>query len=112
MSHFFASGGQSIGACFSTSNFNEYSGLIPFRIDWFDLLAVQVTLESLLQHHNLQASIVQLSALFMVQLTHLYMATGKNKALIIQTFVGKVTSLLFKMLSRFVIVFLPRSSAF
>ena len=97
---------------FSTSNFNEYSGLIPFRIDWFDLLAVQVTLESLLQHHNLQASIVQLSALFMVQLTHLYMATGKNKALIIQTFVGKVTSLLFKMLSRFVIVFLPRSSAF
>ena len=97
---------------FSISTSNEYSGLIPFRIDWFDLLAVQVTLESLLQHHNLQASIVQLSALFMVQLTHLYMATGKNKALIIQTFVGKVTSLLFKMLSRFVIVFLPRSSAF
>ena len=93
---------------FSLSPSNEYSGLISFRIDWFDL-EVQGTLKSLLQHHNSKASILQHSALFMVQLSHLYMATGKTIALTIWTFVGKVMSLLFNTLSRFVIAFLPRS---
>ena len=95
---------------FSISPFNECSELISFRIDWFDFLAVQETLKSLLQHHSLKASILQCSAFFMVQLSHPYMTTGKTTALtIIRTFVGKVMSLLFNMLSRFVIAFLPRS---
>ena len=94
---------------FSISPSNEYSGLISFRIDWFDLLAVQGALKSLLQHCNLIASVLQCSASFMVQLSHLYLTTGKNIALTIRNFVGKVMSLLFNMLSRFVIAFLPRS---
>ena len=88
---------------------NEYSEQISFRIDWLDLLAVQGILKSFLQHHSLKASIHWLSAFFMVQLSHPYMTTGKTIALTIQTFVSKVTSLLFNMLSRFVIAFLPRS---
>ena len=94
---------------FSISPSNEYSGLISFRMDWFDLLEVQGTLKSLLQHHNLKASILQHSAFFMVQLSHPYMTTGKTIALTRRTFVGKVMSLLFNMLSRLVIIFLPRS---
>ena len=94
---------------FSISPSNEYSGLIPFRIDWFDLLAVQGTLKSLLQHHSSKASILRHSAFFMVQLSHPYMATGKTIALTIWTFVSKVMSLLFNMLSKFVITFLPGS---
>ena len=110
MSQFFPSGGQSVGASTSASSpSNEYLGLISFRIDWFDLLAVQVTLKSLLQHHSSKASILQLSAFFMVQLSHTYMTTGKTVTLTIWTFVGKVMSLLFNTLSRFVIAFLPRS---
>ena len=93
----------------SISPSNEYSGLISFRIDWFDLLAVQGTLKSLLQHHSSKASILWCSAFFMVQLSHLYMTTGKTIAFTIWTFVGKVMSLLFNELSRFVIAFLPRS---
>ena len=88
---------------------NEYSGLITFRIDWFDLLAVQGTLKSLFQHHSSKASIFRHSIFFIVQLSHLYMTTGKTIALTIWTCVGKVMCLLFNMLSRFVIVFLPRS---
>ena len=88
---------------------SEYSGLISFRIDWFDLLAIQGTLKSLLQHHSSKASILGLSALFMVQISHPYMNIGKTITLIIWTFVDKVISLLFNMLSRFVIAFLPRS---
>ena len=88
---------------------NEYSDLISFRSGWFDLLAVQGTLKSLLQHHSLKASILWLSAFFMVQLSHPYMTTGKTIALARQTFVSKVISLLINMLSRFVIAFLPRS---
>ena len=80
---------------FSISPSNEYSGLISIRNDWFVLLAVQGTLQSLLQHHNLKASILQCSAFFMVHLSHLYMTTGKTIALTVQTFVGKVMSLLF-----------------
>ena len=94
---------------FNISSSNEYSGLISFRIDWLDLLAVQRTLKSLLQHHNSKASILQHSAFFMVQLSHLYVTTGKTIALTGRTFVGKVTSLLFNMLSRLGITFLPRS---
>ena len=94
---------------FSISPSNEYSGLISFRIDWLDLLAVQGTLKSLLQHHSSKASILRCSAFLMVQLSHPYMTTGKIIALTIWTFVGKVMSLLFNMLSRFVTVFLPRS---
>ena len=94
---------------FSISPSNEYSGLISLGIDWFDLLAVQGTLKSLLQHHSSNASILQHSAFFMVQLSHPYMTTGKSIALIRWTFVGKIMSLLFNMLSRFVITFLPRS---
>ena len=97
---------------FSISPSNEYSGLIAFRIDWFDLLAVQGTLKSLLQHHSSKASILQHSAFFMVQLSHPYMTTGKTIALTIPTFAGKVMSLLFNMLSRLVIAFLPRSKRF
>ena len=88
---------------------NEYLGLISFRIDWLDLLAVQGTLKSLLQHHSSKASILQHSAFFMVQLSHQYTTTGKTIALTRQMFVGKVMSLLFNMLSRLVIAFLPRS---
>ena len=90
-------------------SFHEYSGLVSFRIDWFDLLAVQGTLKCLLQHQNSKASILWCSAFFIVQLSHPYMTTGKTIALIRWTFVGKVMSLLFNMLSRLVIVFLPRS---
>ena len=89
---------------FSTSPSNEYSGLISFRIDWFDLFAVQGALKRLLQHHNLKTSILRHSAFIMVQLSHLYMTTGKIIALTIRTFVGKMISLLFNMLSRFVCV--------
>ena len=94
---------------FSISPSNEYSGLISFRMDWLDLLAVQGTLKSLLQHYGSKASVLRHSAFFMVQLSHPYMTTGKTIALTRQTFVGKVMSLLFNMLSRFVIDFLPRS---
>ena len=93
---------------FSVSPSNECSGLISFRMDWLDLLAVQGTLKSL-QHHSSKASILQHSAFFIVQLSHPYMTTGKTKALTRRTFVGKVMSLLFNMLSRLVIAFLPRS---
>ena len=110
MSQFFTSGGQSPGASASASVLpNEYSELISFKIDWFDLLAVQGTLLSLLQHHNLKASIVGCSAFFMVQFSHLYVTAGKTIALSMWTFVGQVMSLLFNMLSRLVIAFLPRS---
>ena len=88
--------------------FSESSGLIFFRIDWFDLLAVQGTLKSLLQHHSLKTSILWHSAFFMVQLSHPFMITGKTVALTIWTFVGKVMSLLFNTLSRFVTAFFPR----
>ena len=88
---------------------NEYSGLISFRMDWLDLLAVQGTLKSLIQHHRSKASILQCEAFFIVQFSHPYMSTGKTIALTKQIFVGKVMSLLFNMLSRLVIAFLPRS---
>ena len=94
---------------FSISTSNEYSGLISFRMDWLDLLAVQGTLKSLLQHHSSKASILWCSAFFMVQLSHPYMTTGKTIALTRRTFVGKVMSLLLNMPSRLVITFLPRS---
>ena len=94
---------------FSISPFNEHPGLISFRMDWLDLLAAQGTLKSLLQHHSSKASILQRSAFFIVQLSHPYMTTGKTIALTRQTYVGKVMSLLFNMLSRLVITFLPRS---
>ena len=94
---------------FSISPSNEYSELISFRIDWLDLLAVQGTLKSLLQHHRSKASILWCSAFFRVQFSHPYMTTGKTIALTKWTFVGKVMSLLFNMLPRFVIAFLPRS---
>ena len=94
---------------FSISPSNEHSGLISFRMDWLDLLAVQESLKSLFQHHSLKASILQHSAFFTVQLSHPYMTTGKTIALTRQIFVGKVMSLLFNILSRLVIIFLPRS---
>ena len=94
---------------FSISPSNEYSGLISFRMDWLDHLAVQGTLKSLLQHHSSKPSILLRSAFFIVQLSHPYMTTGKTIALTRRTFVGKVMSLLFNMLSRLVISFLPRS---
>ena len=94
---------------FSISPSNEYSGLISFRIDWLDFLAVQGTLKSFLQHHSSKASILRHSAFFTVQLSHPYMTTGKTIALTIQTFVGKIMSLLFNMLSMLVVTFLPRS---
>ena len=106
MSWLFASGGQNIGA---SAPSNEYSGLISFRIDWFDLLAIQETLKSLLQHYNLKALVLLHSAFFMVHLSHLYMTTGKTIALTVWTFVGKVMSQLFNTLSTFVIAFFPRS---
>ena len=94
---------------FSISPCNEYSGLISFRVDWLDLLAVQGTPKSPLQHHNLKASVLRRSAFFTVRLSHPYMTTGKTIALTRWTFVDKVVSLLFNMLSRLVITFLPRS---
>ena len=94
---------------FNISPSNEHPGLISFRMDWFDLLAVQGTLKGLLQHHSCKASILRRSAFFIVQLSHPYMTTGKTIALTRQTFVGKVMSMLFNMLSRLVITFLPRS---
>ena len=94
---------------FSISPSKEHSGLISFRMDWLDLLAVHGTLKSLLQHHNSKASIFRCSTFFTVQLSHPYMTTGKTIALTRQTFVGKVMSLLLNMLSRLVITFLPRS---
>ena len=93
---------------FNISPSNEHPGLISFRMDRLDLLAVQVTLKSLLQHHSSKASILRPSAFFIVQPSHPYMTTGKTIALTKQTFVGKVMSLLFNMLSRFVITFVPR----
>ena len=94
---------------FSISLSNEYSGLISFQMAWLDLLAVQGTLKSILQHHSSKASILQCSAFFIVQLSHPYMTTGKTIALTRQTFVGKVMCLFFNMLSRLAIAFLPRS---
>ena len=90
-------------------SFHEYSGLISFRMDWLDLLAIQGTLKSLVRHHSSKASILQHSAFFIIQLSHPYMTTGKTIALTRWTFVGKVMSLLLNMLSRLVIAFLPRS---
>ena len=97
------------GFSFSTSPSNEHSGLISFRMDWLDLLAVQGTLKSLLQHHSSKASILWHSAFFIVQFSHLYMTTEKTIVLTRRTFVGKVMSLLFNMLSRLIITSLPRS---
>ena len=97
---------------FSISPSNEYSGLISFRIGWFDLLTVQGTLKSLLQHHGSKASVLWCSAFFMVQISEPYMTPGKTVALTVWTFVAKVMSLLFNTLSRFVIAFLPRSKGF
>ena len=94
---------------FSIRPSSEYSGLISFRIDWLDLLAVQETLKSLLQHHSSKAAILQCLAFFIVQLSHRYMTVGKTIALTRWTFVGKVVSLVFNILSRLVIAFLPRS---
>ena len=94
---------------FSMSPSNEYSGLISFRMDWLDLLAVEGALKSLLQHHSSKASILRHLAFFIVQLSHPYMTTGKTIALTRWTFVGKVMSLFYNMLSRFVLAFLPRS---
>ena len=108
MSQLFTSGGQSIGDSASVPS-NECSGLTSFRIDWFDLFAVQGTLTSLLQHQSSKELILQHSTFFAVQLLHPYMITGKTLALTRQILVSKVMSLLFNMLSRFVIAFLPRS---
>ena len=94
---------------FSISPDNEYSGLISFRMDWLDLLAAPETLKSLLQHHSSKASILRCSAFFIVQVSHLYVTTGKNVALTRWTFVGKVMSLLFNTLSRLIRAFLPRN---
>ena len=110
MTQFFASGGQSIGSFhFNIAPSIEHPGLISFRMDWLDLLAVQGTPKSLLQHHSSKASIPPHSAFFIVQLSHPYMTTGKTIALTRWTFIGKVISLLFNMLSRLVITFLQRS---
>ena len=119
MSQFFKSGGQNVGASASKSVLskniqsispsNEYSGLISFRMDWLDLLAVQGTLKSLLQHHSSKALILWGSTFFMVEFSHPYKTTGNNIALTRWTFVGKVTSLPFNMMSRFVMGFFPRS---
>ena len=110
MSQLFASGGQSIGSfSFNISPSSEHPGVISFRMDWLDLLTVQGTLKSLLQHHSSKASILLCSAFFIVQLSHPYMTTGKTIAWTRWTFVGKVMSLLFNMLSRLIITFLPRS---
>ena len=106
MSQFFASGGQ---ISFNISPSNEYLGLISFRMDWLDLLGIQGALKSLLQHHSSKASILWHSAYLIAQLSHPYMTTGKTIDLIRWTFVDTVMSLLFNMLSRWVITFLPRS---
>ena len=109
MSWFFASGDQKYWSfSFTISPSNDYPGLISFRIGWVDLLAVQGTVSSLLQQHSLKASIFLASTFFVVQLSHPYMTTGKTITLIIWTFVSKVMSLLFNILSRFVIAFLAR----
>ena len=109
MSQLFASGGQSIGVSAFTSVLQWTPGLVSFRMDWLDLLAVQGTLKSLLQQHSSKASILQLSAFFTVQLSHPYMTPGKTIALTRRTFAGKVMSLLLNMLSRLVTTFLPRT---
>ena len=109
MSQFFDQVPEYWSFSFSLSPFNEYSELISFRMDWFNLLDVQVTLKSLLQHHRSKASILQHSAFFIIQLSHPYMTIGKTIPLPRRTFVGKVMFLLFNMLSRLVITFLPRS---
>ena len=110
MTQLFASSGQSIGSfSFNIRPSNEHPGLISFRMDWMDLLAVQGTLKSLLQHHSSKAAILQCSNFFIVQLSHPYMTTGKTIALTKWTFAGKVMSLFFNMLSRLVIIFLPKS---
>ena len=110
MSQLFASGGQSIKSfSFSISPSNEHPGLISFRMDWFDLLAFQGTPKILLQHHSSKASILWHSVLLIVQLSHPYMTTGKPIALTRWTFVDKVISLLFNMLSRLLVTFLPKS---
>ena len=108
VSQLFASGGQNIGAS-SISPSKEQSGLISFRIDWFDLFAVQGTLKSYIQNHISKATILWRSAFFMVQLSHPYMTTRKTKALTMRTSVSKLMSLLFNTLSRFVIAFLPKN---
>ena len=108
--HFTSSGRRKYWS-FSISPSNEYSGLISFKIDWLDLLEVHRTLKSLLQHHSLKASILWCSVFFVVQLSHLYMTSGETIALTIRTFVGKVVSLLFNMLFKFVIAILPRSKS-
>ena len=109
MSQFFTWWPKYRSFSFSISPSNEYSGLISFRMDWLDLLAVQGTLESLLQHHSSEASILQCSAFFIGQLSHPYLTTGKTIALTRWDFLGKGMSLLFNMLSRLVIDYLPRS---
>ena len=109
MSQFFTSVAKVLEFQVQISPFNEYSGLISFSIDWFDLLAVQGTLKSLLQHHSSKASILWRSAFFIVQLSHPFMTTGKTIALTRQTIVDKVMSLLFNMLSRLVTAFLLMS---
>ena len=110
MSQLFASGGQSIGVSASTSVLPIHPGLISFRMEWLDLLVVQGTLKRLLQHHSSKASILWHSAFFIVQISHPYMTTGKTIALTRHTFVDKVMSLLFNMLSRLVITFLPKNN--
>ena len=109
MSQLFTSGGQRWSFSFNISPSNEHPGLISFRMDWLDLLTVQGTLKSLLQHHFSKASVLRCSAFFIVQLSDPYMTTGKTIALTRWTFVEKVMSLLFNMLSRLVITFLPRT---
>ena len=109
MNRFYTSGGQSTGASASASVFKEFSGLISFRIDLFDLLAIQGTLKGLFQHHSSKASILRCSAFFIVQLSHPYMTTGQTIALTLWTFVSQVMSLLLNMLSRLVMTFLSRS---
>ena len=109
MSQLFASGDENIGFSFNISPSSEHPGLISFRMDWLDLLSVQGTLKSLLQHHSSKALILRSSAFFIVQLSHPYMTTGKTIALTGWTFVDKVMSLLLNMLSRLVITSLPRS---
>ena len=109
VSQLFAWGGEVLEFSFSISPSSEHPGLISFRMDWLDLLAVQETLKSLLQHHISKASILRCSAFFTVQLSHPYMTTGKTIAITKWTFVGRVMSLLFNMISRLVITFLPRS---
>ena len=109
MNQLFTSGGQIISFSFNISSSNEHPGRISFTMDWMALLAVQGTLKSLLQYHTSKASVLQCLSFFIVQLSNPYMTTGKTIALTRQTFVGKVISLLFNMLSRLVITFLPRS---